>query len=124
MTLDAQRVHEDGPAAIRCPVDPTAAPALATCTNGPLGIPTRAYSRVFGLELRSIFDKFGVGFKATHSREDSKLTLDLPIYLVRDKDDAKTPLTGGVNFSWTKDGAGLKVGVFISAPLSLSKPDR
>lgn len=124
MSLDAQRVREDGRAAIRCPVDPGADPGLVTCTSGPLGPPTRAYNRVLSLELRSVFDKFGLGFKATHSREDNKLTLDMPVYLMRDLDNAKTPLTGGINFSWTKDGTGLKVGVFISAPLTLAKPDR
>ena len=124
MTLAKQRVREDGKAAIRCPVDPGLTAGLVTCTSGPLGPPTRAYNQLSSLELRSVFDKFGLGFKATHSREDNKLTLDMPVYLVRDLDNAKAPLTGGINFSWTKDGTGLKVGVFISAPLTLEKPDR
>lgn len=124
LNASKQRVRKDGPSATRCPVDPLLGPSLATCTTGPLGMPKRAYDTVFSLEYRSVFDNFGLGFKATHSRRDDKLTLDMPVYFIRDQGHEKTPLTGGINLSWTKDGTGLKVGIFIAAPLGLSRPER
>lgn len=127
LSLNRQWAHtaSEEEASIRCPIDPQATVAgLATCTQGILGAPTRKATWLWGLDYR-YSGKFDIGLNLKRSN-DHKTSVDVPIYLVRNKDDEENgmPFSGGISLGWKTGASGLRWGVFVSAPLSFSKPPR
>lgn len=126
--LSLQRAPKAADPNITCPVvapDGSFKPQnVVVCTQGSIGAPKLESSRLFQYEYRYKADK-GADFSVSLKHNDvSHITnVDVPIYLLKATDDAKSPIHAGVNFGWSSKG-GASFGIFLGAPLSLYMFDR
>jgi hypothetical protein len=124
---DTQRSHKNSDVQTRCPVDPAATTAaLVGCYTGSWGAPTRTYSRLVSLEIRQHMPAFDIGLRIKQNLSNDKIDAEVPFYLFRTNDGSakKNPFAAGIVLSRSSGEAGLKWGVFVSAPLQFLRPDR
>ncbi|RVU47202.1 hypothetical protein [Rubrivivax rivuli] len=124
---ESQRRYKNSDVQTRCPVDPTGTAAtLVGCYTGSWGAPKRTYGRLVSLEIRQHMPAFDVGLRIKQDLETDKVDAEVPFYLFRTNDGSakKNPFAAGIVISRSSGEAGLKWGVFVSAPLQFLRPDR
>ncbi len=127
LSYDAQRRFKNGVEETRCPRDPSSTTAgLARCFTGSWGEPVRVFSRLLGFELRQHMPVFDIGLKVKQDLASDKVDVEIPLYLIRSTSNASTtaPFAAGISVSRSKGDAAPRWALFVSAPLSFSKPDR
>lgn len=80
------------------------------CVQGSFGPPSSGYGRTAYLEARWSVLARPVSLRVTHDFEDDTTSADLPVYLLRNKNDK---FTGGLRFGWLSEESELLVGVFV-----------
>lgn len=89
-----------------------------TCTTGVFGEPISSERLLLSLDGRfKILDK-GISLRVTHDLENSATGIDLPIFLIPDREGN---LNGGVRLGWTnvEDDNDFSVGLFVGSSFSL-----
>lgn len=96
-------------------------PAGPECIKGPDGPPLRQRSVVLSVESRKLFTVNGdtqiaIAPQITYKTEDNNVGVEVPIYLVPDKDGK---LSGGLKAVYNSKGDEFAVGVFVGVPFSI-----
>jgi len=130
--LSWQRQVEAGDTTITCPVAVNDGNLkvrnTVNCSTGPFGAPKLVSAWQYQLEYR-VKNKdgpdFSLALKHNVKTNGSKAVtnIDVPIYLLKTSDDAKSPIHAGLNLGWSSKG-GTSFGIFLGAPLSLYAFDR
>lgn len=109
-----QRAFKDGDNAVVCPV-PTP-PNPTVCAAGALNAPKSITKKLLTLELRGRPGDFGFALSVTRDFEAKVTGVDIPLYLVADKDGK---LTAGLKAGWRSDTKKAGVGIFVGVPFGL-----
>jgi hypothetical protein len=119
ITLSAQyqRSFKEGDTAAMCPV---AGPAGTStiCVSGPLDAPRRITKRLVTAEARWRFSGVGLALAVTRDLEADVTGVELPIYLVADKDGK---LTAGLKAGWRSDTQRGSLALFVGKPFGFYK---
>ena len=117
-----QRTFKAATAAALCGA-PT--PPITKCPTGPVGKPTRkrAYLVSFGGRTYIPMDDFlvpgiGIAPTVTYDLKDDEFAVDLPFYLVPDKDGN---LTGGIRLGYNTADDEVGIGVFVGSTFWLGQ---
>lgn len=117
ITLSAkyQKSFKNQKSATLCPL-PVPGGAYVTCATGALGAPDKVTGKLLSIEVRRQFAEFGMGVILTRDFGERVTGIELPVYLVKDKEGK---LTAGLKSGWRSDTDKLTFGVFVGVPFSL-----
>ena len=96
-------------------------PAGTECIKGPDGAPTRNRTGLFSFEARKLVTvndgtTIGIAPQVTYRFEDNNVGVEVPIYLVPDKDGK---LSGGIKAVYNSKDDEFAVGLFVGVPFSI-----
>ncbi len=96
-------------------------PAGTECIKGPDGAPLRQRTGLVSVEARKLMTVNGdtqiaIAPQVTYRTEDNNVGVEVPIYLVPDKDGK---LSGGIKAVYNSKGDEFAVGVFVGVPFSI-----
>jgi hypothetical protein len=91
------------------------------CIKGPDGAPLRQRSGVFSLEARKLVKvskgtQIAIAPQLTYKTAEKNVGVEVPIYLVPDKDGK---LSGGIKAVYNSKGDEFAVGLFVGVPFSI-----
>lgn len=112
LAAEHQDAYEASDAAILCPT----ATGVVTCVNGPIGAPQKVRKDIVSAEYRRAFKGFSAATVLQYDVNNDVSAVEVPIYLVRDKDG---DLNGGVKLGWRSDTGDVTAGVFIGTAFGL-----
>ncbi len=116
-TLSIQSSYKDAKSASKCLAAQPDNGTFLTCANGPVGSPKRKTTEILALEWRQeVVDKVAFSLQASRDFRNKVTTVQLPVYFIH---DAKSGLTGGLNFGWTSVDHKANLGVFVNQAFSL-----
>jgi len=96
-----------------CP--PSSTGGNLTCKTGALGEPTQEDAKLLYVEFRRRIMGKALSLKVTNDFEKDILGVDLPVYLMSNKEGS---LTGGIRTGWTEDEK-WQFGLFVGSAFSL-----
>ena len=96
-------------------------PAGPECIKGPDGAPLRQRSGLASVEARKLVTvsdrtQIAIAPQVTYRTEDKNVGVEVPIYLVPDKDGK---LSGGIKAVYNSKGDEFAVGLFVGVPFSI-----
>ena len=96
-------------------------PAGTECIKGPDGAPLRQRSGLVSVEARKLVmindgTRIAMAPQVTYRTEDKSVGVEVPIYLVPDKDGK---LSGGIKAVYNSKGDEFAVGLFVGVPFSI-----
>jgi outer membrane receptor protein involved in Fe transport len=100
---------------------PGGATGVLACVTGFIGAPKRQQQELLAAGVRYIGETpwglpIGVGPSVTYETRSKAYAVQVPIYLVADKDKN---LTGGIRYDWTSDTHHSTVGIFLTSAFSV-----
>lgn len=113
------QTYEDNDAAEICRT--VSIPAGTECIKGPDGAPLRQRIGLVSVEARKLVTVNGatqiaVAPQVTYRTEDKNFGVEIPVYLVPDKDGK---LSGGLKAVYNSKGDEFAIGVFVGVPFSI-----
>lgn len=90
-----------------------------TCVKGAGGPPADDDKDIVSAEYRQRFGGFAMSMKVSQDFNNDVTGIDLPIYLVPNKDKA---LIGGLRLGWRSDTDDVTASVFVGTPFSFGMP--
>lgn len=119
--FDLQRAYEASENRTLC--NPIEMSEQQECKTGAFSDPKRKDKQLLYLEYRRQFPKLelldlpmAMNLRITHDFKSDVFGVDLPIYLLKDKEQQ---FTGGLRLSWRDDTDDLKFGVFVGSSFSI-----
>ncbi len=114
-----ERKFEAAPTVTRCPAVDFS--ETFDCLAGASGEPSGENAYIASLGVKKFTSLFGlrnraVALTANYDFGEDIISLDLPVYLISDKDGQ---LTGGFRVGWRSDTKDPIFGIFVGAPLSI-----
>lgn len=110
-----QHTFKEGTNGAVCPSsNGTISPSV--CLVGPVDAPSAVTKKLLSLELRGNVAKVGLGFAVSRDLVAKATSVEIPIYLVADKDGK---LSGGLKAGWRSDTKDSSLSVFVGVPFSL-----
>lgn len=110
--FELQRAYESNKPRIVCPLTTD---TTFDCVQGSFGAPQRGYQRIAFVEARSaLFDR-PYNIRLAHDFASDRSSVDLPIYLLRNK---QNKFTGGIRLGWNSDNDFI-AGVFVGKEFSI-----
>ncbi len=107
-----QRVYKAAPSKIMCP----SGNGIVTCQAGLFSEPTEVDKELLSFEIRRRVANHGVSLKLTYDNISEVSAIDLPIYLIEDKNEN---LNGGVRIGYRDDQDNVEFGMFIGSSFNI-----
>lgn len=114
-----ERKYEAAPKVTRCPAVDSS--EVFECLTGAASTPDGQDAYIASLEIKKFFSLGGdkshaVSLIANYNLADDIVSLDIPIYLISNKDGQ---LTGGIRVGWRSDTNDPVFGIFVGVPFSV-----